>query len=88
VVDLVLTIFPAGSELWGGKLHEPIVIALIPPLLNYRPWQVRESGGLAELLFELPSVWSADWAAEGDSLRKFWNHEVPDDPGLLWGLAR
>jgi hypothetical protein len=42
VAYLVVTI-PAGSTLQPQALHEPVVLALICPLLNYSPWQVRNT---------------------------------------------
>jgi hypothetical protein len=86
VADFVVTI-PVGSSLWNAELHEPLVLALICPLLNYSPWQVQNTRGLAELTVALPRVWSPHWTVEGDRLRKFWCAEVPDDPNLLWGMA-
>jgi hypothetical protein len=87
VTDLVVTI-PAGSTLWPQALHEPVVLALICPILNYSPWQVRNTRRLVELAAALPRVWSSDWSVEVDSLRKFWGDEVPEDPSMIWGLAR
>jgi hypothetical protein len=86
VADLVVTI-PVGSPLWPNEMCEPLVIALICPLLNQSPWKVGNSRGLVELEASLPRVWSSAWDAEGDSLREFWRAEVPDDPEMLWGLA-
>jgi hypothetical protein len=87
VADLVVTI-PAGSTLWPQSLHEPVVLALICPLLNCRSWQVRNTRRLVELTASLPRMWSPDWVVEGDSLREFWREEVPEHPSMLWGLAR
>jgi hypothetical protein len=87
VVDIVLTI-PFGSTLWPHEMNELIMLVLTCPLLNHSPWQVRKSQGLDELAAALPRVWSATWDAEGNSLRKFWSAEIPEDPNLLWGLAR
>jgi hypothetical protein len=79
---------PVGSSLWKDIMHEPLVLTLIFPLLNYSPWQVRNTQGLVELASSLPRVWSPHWATEGHCLRKFWSHEVPGDPDLLWDMAR
>jgi hypothetical protein len=87
VADFILTI-PVDSSLWPHDMCEPIVPAVTCPLLNYSPWKVGDSQGLAELEAALPRVWSPDWDVEGDRLREFWGAEVPDDPNLLWGLAR
>jgi hypothetical protein len=87
VADFIVTI-PVGSSLWPHDMCEPIVLALTCPLLNCSPWKFGDSRGLAELEAALPRVWSPDWDVEGDRLREFWRAEVPDDPNLLWGLAR
>jgi hypothetical protein len=70
VADFVVTI-PVGSSLWDESLHEPLVLALICPLLNHSPWQVRNTRGLAELTVALPRMWSPHWLAEGNRLRDF-----------------
>jgi hypothetical protein len=36
VADFVIAI-PVGSSLWKDTMHEPLVLALICPLLNYSP---------------------------------------------------
>jgi hypothetical protein len=86
VADLVVTV-PVGGSLWPAECHEPIVIALICPLLAYSPWRVKESERLAQGRGALPKMWSSDWSVEGDLLRKLWLDEVPSDTNLLWGLA-
>ena len=86
VSDLVVTI-GVGGDLWPNRLHEPLVLALICPLLAYSPWRVKRTGGLARGQNKLPQVWSKDWKVEGDILRKLWTQEVPRNTDLLWGLA-
>jgi hypothetical protein len=86
VADVVVTI-KVGGDLWPANLHEPLVLALICPLLAYSPWRVKRTPGLAGGQHILPRLWSQDWSIERDILRKLWDSEVPRDPDLLWGLA-
>jgi hypothetical protein len=67
-------IMPVGSTHWGLKMHEPVVIALICPLLPCSPWQLRDSPVMAQLQCNLPRVWSTNLTTERNSLRKFWAH--------------
>jgi len=71
VADAMFTV-PVGSALWGLDMHEPIVLALICPLLSSRPWQVRYTPLVAQLQHNLSRMWSADLAVEWRSLREFW----------------
>jgi hypothetical protein len=73
VADAMFTV-PVGSAHWKSNMHEPVVVALICPLLPCSPWQVRESPVMAQLQRNLPRVWSSDLATERDSLREFWAH--------------
>jgi hypothetical protein len=86
VADLVVTI-PVGGELWPKENHEPLVFALICPFLAYSPWRVKGTPRLVGGQNPLPKVWSPDWSAERNILRKLWIQEVPSDTDLLWGLA-
>jgi hypothetical protein len=71
VADAMFTV-PVGSYLWAANQHEPIVVALICPLLLSRPWQVRDTELVVELRHQMSGVWSADLAREWSGLRKFW----------------
>jgi hypothetical protein len=48
VADAMFTI-PVGSLLWKDDMYEPVVIALICPLLAHSPWQVRGAALVDEL---------------------------------------
>jgi hypothetical protein len=57
VADVMFTV-PVGSMLWGAHMHEPVVVTLICPLLQYRPWQVLNTNIVAELRNQVSGVWS------------------------------
>jgi hypothetical protein len=71
VADAMFTV-PVGTALWGTEMHEPVVVALICPLLPCRPWQVRETELVAELQQQVSGVWSPDLQREWIGMRKFW----------------
>jgi hypothetical protein len=72
VADAMFTV-PVGSHLWGAQMHEPVVIALICPLLHSRPWQVRDTPIVAQLRDNVSGVWSPDLSREWRGLREFWS---------------
>ena len=47
VADVMFTI-PVGTSIWPSEMHEPLVAALICPLLSCRPWRVRGSPWMVE----------------------------------------
>jgi hypothetical protein len=63
---------PVGSTLWPQNMHEPIIVALICPLLASSPWQVRDTRLMAELRNQVSGVWSPSLDRERFGLRKFW----------------
>jgi len=69
--DAMFTV-PVGSTLWPQNMHEPVVIALICPLLASSPWQVRDTRLVAELRHQVSGVWSPSLGREWGGLRKFW----------------
>jgi hypothetical protein len=71
VADAMFSV-PVGSMLWGAHMHEPVVVALICPLLQCRPWQVRDSNIVVELRDQVSGVWSPCLTRERSGLRKFW----------------
>jgi hypothetical protein len=73
VTDAMFTV-PVGSTHWSLGMHEPVVVALICPLLPCSPWQVRYSPIVARLKRNLPRMWSTDLTIERNSLREFWAH--------------
>jgi hypothetical protein len=61
-----------GAPLWVAKQHEPVVCALICPLLKHRPWQVKQEEWLAKWKGEVPRLWrqgGRDWRHH---MRQFW----------------
>jgi hypothetical protein len=72
VADVMFTI-PAGTEsIWPSSMHEPLVVALICPLLSCRPWRVRGSRWMVEFEDQMRGMWSNDLQVERRNLRKFW----------------
>jgi hypothetical protein len=62
VADAMFTI-PVGCSIWPSSMHEPLVVALICPLLSCRPWKVRGSPWMVELKDLLRGVWSGNLQA-------------------------
>ena len=71
VADVMFTI-PVGSRLWGSEMHEPVIVALIFPLLVCSPWQVRRATFVDGFKSRLRQMWSADLARERTHLRELW----------------
>jgi hypothetical protein len=71
VADAMFTV-PIGSMLWRSCMHEPVIVALICPLLHCRPWQIRHTPLVAQLQHQMSGMWSSDLAREWSGLRKFW----------------
>ena len=72
VADAMFTV-PVGSLFWNTNMHEPVIVALICPLLaSTRPWQVRDTPLVAELRNQVSGVWSSDLGRERAGLLKFW----------------
>ena len=68
----VMFVVPVGSKLWGTDMYEPVVVALILPLLSRSPWQVRRSPLVEHVKSGLLKVWSEDLERERSCLRKLW----------------
>jgi len=58
LADVLITV-PVGPSVWPADMHEPIVNALICPLLTFSPWQVRDTELVAEFVNSVRGVWSA-----------------------------
>jgi hypothetical protein len=71
VADVIFTI-PVGCSVWAENMHEPVVVALICPLLSCRPWRVRGSPWMVKLEDSMRGLWSGDLQAQRSDLRKFW----------------
>jgi hypothetical protein len=70
LADVLITV-PVSPSHWPADMHEPIVIALICPLLTSSPWQVRDTELVAEFVDSVRGVWSADCSRERRALCKF-----------------
>jgi hypothetical protein len=71
VADAMFTL-PVGCPIWPSSMHEPLVVALICPLLSTRPWKVRGSPWMVEFEDKMRGVWSDNLQAQRSHLRKFW----------------
>ena len=71
VADAMFTI-PVGCSVWPDNMHEPIVVALICPLLSCRPWRVRGSPWMVEFEGSMRGLWGSDLKTQRSNLRKFW----------------
>jgi hypothetical protein len=71
VADAMFTL-PVGSPIWPNNMHEPLVVALICPLLSSRPWRVRGSPWMVEFEDSMRGVWSGDLNSQRSDMRKFW----------------
>jgi hypothetical protein len=61
-----------GSPAWVAKQHEPVVCALIGPLLSCRPWRVKSHFWVEEWQSEMPRLWRQGGSAWRSHMRKFW----------------
>ena len=84
--DVVLTV-PAGHPAWPASMHEPLMIGILLPYLQHRPWELRRSPIILELANSLHQVWKSGGEPEGPLLRKLWRlqRELSSMPE---GLAR
>jgi hypothetical protein len=87
VADVVFVV-PVGSDVWPSSMHEPLVIALICPLLSSSPWQIKHSCLPDRLKAALPKVWSSGGSLERNSVRKFWQSAGAWDSRVQRCLAR
>jgi hypothetical protein len=61
-----------GAPLWTARQHEPIVCALICPLLSCRPWQVKQQTWVEIWKGEVPRLWREGGRNWRNHMRKFW----------------
>jgi hypothetical protein len=87
VADAIFVI-PVGCDCWPSNMHEPVVVALICPLLCSSPWQVKETFISDQLKAALPKVWSSGGVDERDLVRKFWEATRSWDSRVQRCLAR
>jgi hypothetical protein len=63
---------PIGSAVWPTEMHEPLMCALIFPLINRRPWTWRGTQLMADLQTDVSRMPAADCCGVRDSVRKLW----------------
>ncbi|KAL7574181.1 hypothetical protein ACA910_014857 [Epithemia clementina (nom. ined.)] len=57
IADVIFSI-PTGTEVWDRTQHEPLIVGLIFPLLNCRPWQVkRDRARVDNFVLTLQGLW-------------------------------
>ena len=68
--DIVFKI-PAGIDVWGAKMHEPLTFAFFFPYLSRQPWELRKTPLLVDLERTLPRVFKECDSAGWNLLSKF-----------------
>jgi hypothetical protein len=61
-----------GAPLWVARQHEPVVCALICPLLKHRPWQVKQQAWVEEWKCQVPRLWREGGRHWRHHMRQFW----------------
>ena len=69
--DVIFEI-PAGGEYWPSHMYEPLILAIYFPLLPHRPWQLRQSPAILELVDRMQRMWRLGDYTQGPILRKLW----------------
>ena len=72
VSDVVL-LLPAGHPAWPKEMHEPLMIAILFPYLNHRPWGLRRTPKLMDLTNAVREVWESDPMSKGPILKELWS---------------
>ncbi|KAL7577652.1 hypothetical protein ACA910_015166 [Epithemia clementina (nom. ined.)] len=86
IADVVFSV-PVGCKLWEREQHEPLIVGLTFPQLDYRPWQVkRDRVSVDELRSALSGLWASDLEAARDLLRQLWVY-AKDLSGVPRGVA-
>jgi hypothetical protein len=67
--DVIFEI-PAGCDYWPESMFEPLILAIFFPLLPHRPWQLRNSPSIVELVDRMQRMWRLGNFAQGPVLRK------------------
>ncbi len=68
VCDLVFSL-PAGARsFWPASEHEPLIVGLTLRFSPFRPWQVKQAGGVLDLERKLREVWMSEDGSERDIL--------------------
>ncbi|KAL7579146.1 hypothetical protein ACA910_019170 [Epithemia clementina (nom. ined.)] len=72
IADIVFTV-PVGSFAWPLFHHEPVIVGLIFPFLNCRPWQVkRDRNRVDDFLAGLQGMSSSGPSDVGNHMHKLW----------------
>lgn len=86
VADVLITV-PVGCSVWPRRMHESLTLAIVCPLLNRCPWQLRNTKLAVDLEGQLSGVWSPNCVEQGNMLREFWHRSVTLDT-MSGSLAR
>ena len=74
VADVVFTV-PVGSFVWGSEQHEPLIVGLIFPLLQCRPWKVKfDVGRVESFVGGLSGLWASGKGDVRNHMREFWTY--------------
>jgi hypothetical protein len=71
VADFIVSI-PVGCPIWPHEMHEPLTLAFICPLVDRKPWILRDSDLVVHLDASVSRMsWvDPDWV--GNRMCEFW----------------
>ena len=78
-----------NNNAWPGNMYESLMIGFYFPYLSHRPWQLRGSGQIVELGWELQRVWKETDRDIGPILRKLLHYvqrELDVSTGVVPGV--
>ncbi|KAL7579610.1 hypothetical protein ACA910_007975 [Epithemia clementina (nom. ined.)] len=74
IADVVFTI-PVGCNWWSSEQHKPVIVGLILPFFDCRPWQFkRDRAAVDAFTRKLQGLWASDPALVRKHLRELWIH--------------
>jgi hypothetical protein len=88
VCDVVFTI-PLGTNFWGVREHEPLLVGLALPLISHRPWRLRGVPLLERVVEQLSSLSPTSPVWGRDILQQFFGttrklEGLPE--GVVWEM--
>jgi hypothetical protein len=91
VADLVFDIPCGAMSQWADSQYEPLVVGIVFPFLQHRPWQLRNTPKFLAVARKLRSLWKENPTAAGDFLRKLCQYTTmlgSLSKGLVWELLQ
>lgn len=82
--DLVFSI-PPGHSFWSKEQHEPLIVGLYFPFLQFKPWQLKGTPKILGMARHLQRVCKTNPVATGCVLRQLWEfmRQLPSLPKLV-----